>query len=89
VTRRRTLSLSGSLGYALGAMMVAQLLVAVLVLSYRPLYVYGSTSDQGLAGLVMTVAQLATLGTFAFVRLRAHFRAPLVVAEATRCARDR
>jgi cytochrome c oxidase assembly factor CtaG len=79
--RRRTLSLWGSLGYALAAMMIAQMLVAVLVLSYRPLYAYGSTGDQALAGLVMTITQLSTLGTFAFFKLRSHFRSPLVIAE--------
>lgn len=79
--RRRELSLWGSLAYALAAMMVAQMLVAVLVLSYRPLYVYGSAGDQSLAGLVMTLTQLSTLGTYAFLRLRSHFRAPLVVPD--------
>jgi cytochrome c oxidase assembly factor CtaG len=79
--RRRTLSLWGSLGYALGAMMIAQMLVAVLVLSYRPLYAYGSAGDQSLAGLVMTLTQASTLGTYAFVRLRSHFRAPLALAD--------
>ncbi|MEX2646665.1 MAG: cytochrome c oxidase assembly protein [Gaiellaceae bacterium] len=77
----RRLSLWGSLGYALAAMMGAQALVAVLVLSYRPLYAYGSASDQSLAGLVMTLEQFATLGAFAFFRLRAHFRAPLSLSD--------
>lgn len=79
--RRRRLSLWGSLGVALVAMVVSQMLVALLVLSYRPLYAYGSVSDQGLAGLIMALEQLATLGTFAFVRLRAHFREPVLVPE--------
>lgn len=79
--RRRPLTLWGSLGFALGAMVVAQMLVWVLVLSYRPLYAYGSTSDQSLAGLVMAVEQFLTLGAFTFVRLRAHFRAPLALAD--------
>lgn len=74
--RRGLLSLWGSLGYALVAMVVAQMLVALLILSYRPLYAYGSVGDQGLAGLVMALEQLATLGAFAFFRLRSHFRAP-------------
>ena len=77
----RRLSLWGSLGYALVAMVVAQMLVAVLILSYRPLYAYGSTADQSLAGLVMALEQFATLGAFAFFRLRAHFRAPLQLAD--------
>lgn len=79
--RRRLLGLWGSLGYALVAMVVAQMLVAMLILSYRPLYSYGSTSDQGLAGLVMALEQLATLGTFAAIRLREHFRSPPRLAE--------
>lgn len=79
--RRGTLTLWRSLGVALAAMMVAQLLVALLVLTYRPLYAYGSTGDQSLAGLVMTLEQFATLGAFAFVRLRVHFRAPLALAD--------
>jgi cytochrome c oxidase assembly factor CtaG len=79
--RRRRLSLWGSLAYALGAMVVAQMLVWTLVLSYRPLYAYGDASDQSLAGLLMAVEQFLTLGTFAFFRLRTHFRAPLELAE--------
>ncbi|HXG77388.1 MAG TPA: cytochrome c oxidase assembly protein [Gaiellaceae bacterium] len=75
--RRGLLGLWGSLRYALAAMVVGQMLVALLVLSYRPLYAYGSTADQGLAGLIMALAQLSTLGTYALVRLRAHFREPL------------
>lgn len=79
--RRRALGLWGSLAYALAAMVVAQMLVATLVLSYRPLYAYGSTSDQSLAGLVMTLEQLATLGVFTAIRLRAHLRTPPRLAE--------
>ena len=78
---RRMLSLWGSLGYALAAMVVSQMLVAVLILSYRPLYAYGSASDQSLAGMVMALEGFATLGTFAFFRLRVYFRAPLALAE--------
>jgi len=79
--RRRTLSLWGSLGYALAAMVVAQMLVAALVVSYRPLYAYGSASDQSLAGLIMALEQFATLGAFAFFRLRSHFRLPLALGD--------
>jgi cytochrome c oxidase assembly factor CtaG len=79
--RRRALGLWGSLGYALVAMVVAQMLVAVLILSYRPLYSYGSVSDQSLAGLIMALEQFATLGVFAYFRLRTHFRRPLRLAE--------
>jgi cytochrome c oxidase assembly factor CtaG len=79
--RRRALSLWGSLGYALGAMVVAQMLVAVLILSYRPLYAYGSAADQARAGMIMALEQFLTLGTFALLRLRTHFRAPLELAE--------
>lgn len=79
--RRGVLSLWGSLGYALVAMVVAQMLTALLILSYRPLYAYSSTADQGLAGLIMALEQFATLGTFAFFRLRSHFRGPLRLAE--------
>lgn len=74
--RRRALSLWGSLAYALAAMVVAQMLVALLIFSYRPLYAYGSTADQGLAGLIMALTQFATLGAFTFVRLRGRFRVP-------------
>jgi cytochrome c oxidase assembly factor CtaG len=79
--RRRALSLWGSLGYALAAMVVAQMLVAVLILSYRPLYAYGSASDQARAGMIMALEQFLTLGTFALLRLREHFREPIVVRE--------
>jgi len=78
---RRALTLWGSLGYALAAMLAAQMLVWVLVLSYRPLYAYGSATDQSLAGLVMAIEQFLTLGAFAYLRLRTHFRAPLTLAE--------
>ena len=79
--RRRALSLWGSLAYALAAMSIAQMLVMVLIVSYRPLYAYGDVADQSLAGLVMAVMQFITLGTFACLRLRAHFRAPLALAD--------
>jgi cytochrome c oxidase assembly factor CtaG len=79
--RRRHLSLWGSLAFALVAMVVAQMLVAMLILSYRPLYSYGSASDQSLAGLVMALEQFATLGVFAYFRLRTHFRAPAPIGE--------
>jgi cytochrome c oxidase assembly factor CtaG len=88
---RRTLGLWGSLGYAFGVMVVAQMLVALLVLSYRPLYPayadgdgwLGLTplADQQTAGLLMALEQLATLGTFALVRLRAYAREPLRPSE--------
>lgn len=76
---RRGLALPAALAYALAAMMMAQVLVGVLVFSYRPLYAYGSASDQSLAGMIMALSQFATLGTFAFFRLRAHFRGPLAL----------
>lgn len=79
--RRLSLSLWGSLWYALAAMVVSQMLVALLVLSYRPLYSYGSASDQSLAGMIMALEGFLTLGTFAFFRLRAHFRAPSTIAD--------
>lgn len=79
--RRRALSFSGSMAYVLAAMVVAQTLVMLLVVSYRPLYAYGSVPDQGLAGLIMALEQSATLGTFVFFRLRSRFRAPLALAE--------
>jgi cytochrome c oxidase assembly factor CtaG len=79
--RTGRLGLWRSLAVTLVAMVVAQMLVWLLVLSYRPLYAYGSTGDQSLAGLVMALEQLATLGAYAFVRLRAHFRAPLALAD--------
>lgn len=74
---RRQPALWTSLAYALAAMVAAQLLVMTLVVSYRPLYAYGDAGDQSLAGLVMALEQFATLGAFALVRLRAHFRLPL------------
>ena len=74
--RLRRLTPWGSLGFALLAMVAAQMLVAVLVLSYRPLYAYDSASDQSVAGLVMALEQLATLGTFTLFRLRSLLAAP-------------
>jgi putative membrane protein len=89
--RRRILSLWGSLGYALAVMMVGQVLVAVLILTYRPLYpAYGHggellglspLADQNLAGLVMALEMFLVLGTYAFIRLRTYTRSPIVLRD--------
>jgi putative membrane protein len=88
--RRRLLGLWGSLGYAFAVMVVAQPLVAMLILSYRPLYpayeaqgAFGMTplADQNLAALVMAVEMFLVLGTYALIRLRTFARSPFLVRE--------
>lgn len=75
----------GVLGYALTLFALGMLLANALVLSYRPLYPAYATQDERLFGLspfadqqaaalVMLAEQALTLGTLAFVLLRAHFR---------------
>lgn len=67
-------------GYALALLTASGILANKLVLSYRPLYpayagpdaMFGLSPvrDQDLAGLVMMLEQLATLGTFAVLTAR-------------------
>lgn len=58
-------------GYALALLAASGILGNVLVLSYRPLYpAYGSLPDQDLAGLVMMVEQVLTLGGLALLTAR-------------------
>jgi cytochrome c oxidase assembly factor CtaG len=58
-------------GYALALLAASGILGNVLVLSYRPLYpAYGSLRDQDLAGLVMMVEQVLTLGGLALLTAR-------------------
>ncbi len=90
--RRGALSLWGGLGFALAVFVTGQFLANTLILtdhvvypSYaeQPVRLFGLSpqSDQDTAGLVMMVEQLATLGTFAVLRLRRYAREPLVLRE--------
>jgi putative membrane protein len=90
--RRRLLGLWGSLGYAFGVMLVGQVLVSVMILSYRPIYpTYAHTpgtmlglsplADQNLAGLIMALEMFFVLGTYTVIRLRTYVRDPLVLRE--------
>ncbi len=83
--RRGALSLWGGLGFALAVFVTGQFLANTLILtdhvvypSYaeQPVRLFGLSpqSDQDTAGLVMMVEQLATLGTFAVLRLRPRSR---------------
>ncbi|HEY3541583.1 MAG TPA: cytochrome c oxidase assembly protein [Gaiellaceae bacterium] len=84
--RRQLLAGWQRFGYALALLAASSVLGNVLVLSYRPLYpAYAEPDavlrlspvlDQDLAGLVMMVEQLATLGTFALVVARRRLAAP-------------
>lgn len=84
---RRRLGLWPSLGFALSVLAVSQLLAMWLVLGSTPVYAAYAHADgpltplrdQQLAALVMMLGQWATLGTFAFLRLRTWARAPLAV----------
>ncbi len=89
--RRRALADTHRLFYALGLFASAQVLVNVLILSYRPLYpayaaqdhpLFGLTplADQQAAALVMMAEQILTFGTFATFALRRHLRPPPTLA---------
>jgi cytochrome c oxidase assembly factor CtaG len=78
--RRRRLAGWRPTGYALAVLAVSGLLGNALILSYRPLYsAYADSAnplglsalaDQNLAGLLMMLEQLATLGVFAALSAR-------------------
>lgn len=76
VSRRGELNRAGRLAYALGLFVAGQILALVLILSFDPLYpAYASQpvrlldlsplTDQRLAGLVMMVEQIVTIGSLA------------------------
>ena len=88
--RRAALSRWGTIGYAAALLFVGQLLANTLILTSRVVYPayadadllgLSARSDQDAAGLVMMLEQLATLGTFAVLGLRAALRAPLALRE--------
>jgi cytochrome c oxidase assembly factor CtaG len=79
--RRGTLPGWRRFGYALPLLAASAVLANTLILSYRPLYpAYAAVpsrplgltpvEDQDLAGLVMMLEQLATVGAFAFLSAR-------------------
>jgi cytochrome c oxidase assembly factor CtaG len=78
----RRLTVGGRIALAAAMFAAGTVLADVLVFSFHPLYpAYPGKTDQQLAGLVMMVEQLATLGTLVFVLLRPRLRAaPLVAA---------
>jgi putative membrane protein len=84
-TRRGDLSLAGRIGLAVALFAAGQILADVLIFAMRPLYpVYAEQphrllglsplEDQRLAGLVMMVEQLLTLGTCVALTLLAQHR---------------
>lgn len=88
--RRAALSLWGAIGYAGALLVVGQLFANTLILTSRVVYPayadadllgFSARSDQDAAGLVMMLEQIATLGTFALLGLRAAHRAPLSLRE--------
>jgi putative membrane protein len=78
----RRLTVGGRIALAAAMFAAGTVLADVLVFSFHPLYpAYPGRTDQQLAGVVMMVEQLATLGTLVFVLLRPRLRAaPLVAA---------
>lgn len=81
--RRRALSPAGRIGLLVAMLFAGQMLAAVLVFTYRPIYGayhgglgFSPLADQQLAALVMSVEQLLTLGAFAFLALRNRIGAP-------------
>lgn len=77
----RRLTVGGRLALAAAMFACGQVLTDVLVFSFHPLYsAYPSVRDQQLAGIVMMVEQLVTLGVLAFVLLRPRVRASRLVA---------
>jgi len=88
--RRAALSRWGAIGYAAALLAVGQLLANTLILTSRIVYPayadadllgFSARSDQDAAGFVMMLEQVATLGTFAVLSLRAALRAPLTLRE--------
>ena len=84
--RRRELRLAGKLALAVGLFAAGQILADVLIFAFGPLYPelrgpgrsgcsgLSPLEDQRLAGLVMMVEQLLTLGTFVALLLLAQHR---------------
>lgn len=88
--RRAALSRAAAIGYAVALLAIGQLLANTLILTSRVVYPayadadllgLSARSDQDVAGLVMMLEQLATLGTFALLGVRASLRAPLELRE--------
>ena len=88
--RRAALSPWRAIGYAGALLLVGQLFANTLILTSRVVYPayadadllgFSAHSDQDAAGLVMMIEQIATLGTFAVLSLRAALRAPLALRE--------
>jgi cytochrome c oxidase assembly factor CtaG len=85
----RRLTTGGRVALAAAMFGAGQILTDVLVFTFRPLYpiyhgAYGfsAMTDQKLAGVVMMVEQLLTLGALVFVLLRhrVHRRTSVVIA---------
>jgi putative membrane protein len=77
----RRLSVSGRIALAAAMFAAGEILSDVLIFSFGTLYpLYPGHTDQQVAGLVMMVEQLATLGVLAFVLLRPRFRTARLVA---------
>ena len=75
------LTVGGRIALAAAMFACGQVLTDVLVFSFHPLYAaYPGRTDQQLAGVVMMVEQLVTLGALAFVLLRPRLRATRLVA---------
>jgi cytochrome c oxidase assembly factor CtaG len=88
--RRRALSPWRAIGFAAALLFVGQLLANTLILTSHVVYPayadadllgLSARADQDAAGLVMMLEQLATLGTFVVLGLRAALRGPLVLRE--------
>ena len=77
----RRLTVGGRLALAASMFAAGQILSDVLVFSFHPLYpAYPGRRDQQLAGVVMMVEQLLTLGVLALALLRPRMRATRLVA---------
>ena len=77
----RRLTVGGRIALAAAMFACGQILADVLVFSFHPLYpAYPGRRGQQLAGVVMMVEQLLTLGVLAFALLRPRMRATRLVA---------
>lgn len=77
----RRLTVGGRIALAAAMFACGQILADVLVFSFHPIYpAYPGRTDQQLAGVVMMVEQLVTLGVLAFALLRPRMRATRLVA---------
>jgi len=77
----KRLTAGGRIALAAAMFAAGEILADVLIFSFHPLYpAYPGHTDQQIAGVVMMVEQLVTLGAVTFVLLRPRLRSARLVA---------